>query len=147
MIANLNAKHIWGKKMSDDDDQLGSASRQSSSERVDASMIDRAVKMARKQLEVANSRTKLPYADLFSDPAWLILLDMYVREHLGAKTTGSSAYVSSHTYENVAHRYVNYMTDRLYLVRETDPIDESIINLVLSDNVRNDLTRILGSSD
>ena len=84
--------------------------------------------------------------DLFGEPAWDILLDLYVAEQSGRplalSTVGSLAGVPQTT----AFRWMTQLLERGHIVRQADPNDARRGLIRLSDTGRALLDEVLGAA-
>ncbi|WP_448663388.1 transcriptional regulator [Sphingomonas sp. CJ20] len=72
--------------------------------------------------------------DLFADPAFNILLDLYVHHAEGRRVTTSSACIASGVPTTTALRWVNVLVKRGLVVKRDDPSDRRFTFLELSPN-------------
>jgi len=88
-----------------------------------------------------NRRRRLKHFDpeFLGEPAWEMLLDLYINEQRGRDVSVSSACLASGAPSTTALRYVTMMTDRGWLLRVPDPTDKRKIYLKLSDRARSAL--------
>lgn len=105
-----------------------------------------AISKARLTLALANNRQNCSFADLFFDPAWIILLDLLVRENEGYKTSISSACVASFSPSTTALRHITEMVRRGILIRTPDPADSRRVFLTLGDQTRDELVTVLSKT-
>ena len=107
-----------------------------------------AVKKAVDLIEIAKRRSRLvAAANLFADPAWFILLDLYVRQHSGLDTGVSSACRASFSLVTTALRHIAIMTERNIIVRRFDPRDQRRVYLELTEETKQEIQRILLTDD
>lgn len=111
-----------------------------------ASSEDAAISKARLTLALAKNRENCSFADLFFDPAWLMLLDLLVREKEGFKTSISSACLASLAPSTTALRHITEMVRRGILVRTPDPADSRRFFLALAEQTRDDLLALLSKA-
>lgn len=104
---------------------------------------ERAISQAETMLSVAQRRQRLSFGDYFSDPAWLILLDLFVRQNAGQTTSISSACIASLCPATTGLRYVTALTQSGVLLRTIDPIDHRRVNLELSADTEDQLIELL----
>lgn len=110
--------------------------------------INTAVKKAMDLIEITKRRSRLvSAANLFADPAWFILLDLFVRQHQGLKTSVSSACHASFSPVTTALRHIAILTERNIIQRQYDPIDQRRVYLELTDETNDEIQRILLTDD
>lgn len=106
---------------------------------------EHSVQQARKMLQVAIARRRPPFGDLCSDPAWLILLDLFVREHDGLRTCISDACNASMSPQPTALRYLEELARRGAILKRPDPADQQNVYLTLSGGTKEELAALLES--
>lgn len=72
-------------------------------------------------------------ADLFGEPGWDLILDLYIRQLEGKKTNVSSACLAAAVPATTALRWINAMVETGVLTRTSDPNDRRKVYLWLSD--------------
>ena len=72
-------------------------------------------------------------ADLFADPAWDILLDLYLSRLDQRRTTVSNLCAAAATPATTALRYINTLVDRGLIVRNPSPLDLRVVDVELTD--------------
>ncbi len=103
-----------------------------------------AVRKAADLIEITKRRSRLvSAANLFADPAWFILLDLFVRQHSGLQTSVSSACHASFSPVTTALRHIAILTDRNIIEREYDSVDQRRVFLKLTDETKAEFERIL----
>ena len=75
-------------------------------------------------------------ADLFADPAWDMLLDLYAAHYEGRPVAVSSLCIAAAVPATTALRWIKQLTDRDFLMRTSDPDDGRRIFIHLSDEAR-----------
>lgn len=102
------------------------ASRASTSEGSNASSdeVQRARVEAGRLLEVRRKRERLLGSRLFGDPAWDILLDLFVRKLDGRATTVTSACIGSGAPQTTALRYLASLIEHGIVVRRPSSDDQ-----------------------
>lgn len=78
-------------------------------------------------------RNRLFGAELFGEPAWDMLLDLYVHAAADRKVSISSACIASNVPATTALRWLNVLADRGLIEREPDPQDARRFYLKLTD--------------
>lgn len=76
-------------------------------------------------------------ADLFAEPAWDILLDLYAAQIVGRKISVTSCCIASHVPPTTALRWIEQMGNNGLLHREQDPDDQRRSWITLSETARN----------
>lgn len=110
--------------------------------------VDIAVKKAIDLIEITKRRSRLvSAANLFADPAWFILLDLFVRQHQGLQTSVSSACHASFSPVTTALRHIAILTERNIIQRQYDPVDQRRVYLQLTDETNEEIQRILLTDD
>ena len=77
----------------------------------------------RRYSRIRASRSKYFGRDLFSDPAWDILLDLYAEHLAGRDVTVSSACIGSQAPQTTALRWLTVLEERGFITRQADPKD------------------------
>ena len=72
-------------------------------------------------------------AVLFADPAWDILLDLYLARLEQRRTTVSSLCAAAATPATTALRYINALVDRGLVVRNAHKLDQRVVHVELTD--------------
>ena len=109
----------------------------------DASTII-AINKATELIEITKRRSKLlSVANLFADPAWFILLDLFVRQNSGLQTSVSSACHASFSPLTTALRHIAILTDRKIIERRYDSVDQRRVFLELTEETCAEIQRIL----
>ncbi|QNE30751.1 hypothetical protein F1C10_01345 [Sphingomonas sp. NBWT7] len=85
--------------------------------------IDR-LTVALSLIAAANARDKAFGGDLFSDPAWHMLLDLYVAYRRGNIVTATSLCIASRSPNTTGLRWINLLHEQRLIVRENDPFDK-----------------------
>lgn len=73
-------------------------------------------------------------ADLFADPAWDILLDLYAAKLEGKQVSVSSLCIAAAVPPTTALRWITSMTEHGALLRQQDPHDARRVFIELSDD-------------
>ena len=92
------------------------------------------ISVCRVRTEIRNRRLRTRYfaTDLFSDPAWDILLDLFQGELMQRRVSVSSACIGAAVPPTTALRWIASMVKRRMLVRHADPIDGRRVFVELS---------------
>lgn len=107
-----------------------------------------AVKKAADLIEITKRRSRLvSAANLFADPAWFILLDLFVRQNAGLQTSVSSACHASFSPVTTALRHIAILTERKIIQRQYDPVDQRRVFLELTEATKTEIQRILLTDD
>lgn len=77
-------------------------------------------------------RGKFFGGDLFGEPAWNILLDLFVHQHKGRQVSVTSACIASQVPPTTALRWINLLVDEGLIERVGDPADRRRALLALS---------------
>ncbi len=72
-------------------------------------------------------------ADLFGEPAWDILLDLYIADVNGKPVSVSSACIGSASPSTTGLRWLGILAEKQLIVREHDPKDQRRVLVRLSD--------------
>jgi DNA-binding MarR family transcriptional regulator len=94
---------------------------------------DLALKVARALLALHDSRAKTMGQGLFADPAWDMLLDLFVAEGEGRRICVSSLCLASRVPASTAHRWVQALARAGTIERRGDPLDRRRIYVALSE--------------
>ncbi|HEY6964926.1 MAG TPA: hypothetical protein VI407_06890 [Erythrobacter sp.] len=89
-------------------------------------------------------RTKYFDQDLFFDPAWSILIDLYQAELQGKQLCVSAVCYGSGVAETTALRYIGVLEQRGLIARVADPKDKRRAFLKLTQPARDKLARYFG---
>jgi len=96
--------------------------------------IDRQrAKAVRRMLRQRRMREQYFPADLFADPAWDMLLDLYAARLERQPVSVSSLCIAAAVPATTALRWIKTMTDAGLFLREADPLDGRRIFIALSD--------------
>ena len=71
--------------------------------------------------------------DLFADPGWDILLDLFAAQEEGQQVSVSSLCIAAAVPPTTALRWITNMTEAGYLVRRQDPHDARRVYIELSE--------------
>jgi hypothetical protein len=112
------------------------------------SLTAMAVKKAADLIEITRRRSRLvSVANLFADPAWFIMLDLFVRQHSGLQTSVSSACHASFSPVTTALRHLAILTERNIIEREYDPVDQRRVFVKLTEEAKAEIQRTLLTDD
>lgn len=79
--------------------------------------------IARKIYNARRERDTVFKGDLFSDPAWDILLDLYTSEKSGQKISVTSACIAARVPTSTGLRWITILIQNGYVERQSDPSD------------------------
>ena len=102
--------------------------------------------VARRLYDIAVRRTAALGADLFSDPAWLMLLDLYLSEAKGERLCVTAVCAGSCSSSSTALRYVGLLQRNGLIVRHPDERDGRRSYVQLTARAREALTVLLESA-
>lgn len=87
--------------------------------------------IAEKIYRLRRKREKLFSADIFSDPAWDILLDLYISENSGKEISITSACLAAGVPASTGLRWITILIQNGYVERREDPTDarRSLVSL------------------
>lgn len=104
-----------------------------------AEPAERAITEAAKALYTARRRRSQYFqalSGLFEEPAWDILLDLFVSEREGREVSVSSACIAANVPSTTGLRWLGVLEEQGAILREPHPSDRRRINLRLSDETR-----------
>ncbi|MFX9608428.1 hypothetical protein ABTU70_19535, partial [Acinetobacter baumannii] len=87
------------------------------------------LRIAKWWLKARRLREEVFGADMFSDPAWDILLDLYAADAKGERVQITSLSVAARVPHSTAIRWARIMTRAGLLIRERDPKDGRRIHI------------------
>lgn len=111
----------------------------------DAIFSSLASRIARQLYRERRERDKVFGADLFGEPAWDILLSIFIAEEAGRISTVGSTSTGACVPTTTALRYINALIDQGRLIRSDDPMDKRRATLQLSPKLKQSLTHYLES--
>ena len=82
---------------------------------------------------------------IFGEPAWDMLLDLYVREAHGASTTASQLLEIAGASLTTASRWLQFLEEKGLAIRRLHPLDARIEFVALTVKARDALDRYLSS--
>lgn len=100
-------------------------------------------KVARKLYHIRQKRDKFFRSGLFSDPAWDILLDLYMAEEDQKKIYITSACIAAGVPTSTGLRWITILIQNGYVERRDDPNDARRSFLALTDVARDALEALL----
>jgi DNA-binding MarR family transcriptional regulator len=86
-------------------------------------------------INARNLRQRFMPSDLFADPAWDILLELYRAELAGQRIPVSSLCIAANAPATTALRYIKTMVQQGMLVREPDRFDGRRIYVALASEI------------
>ena len=99
---------------------------------------------AKRLVAFEHSRKAMPgIGGLFGDPAWMILLDLYIRGLEEKTTSVSSATLASGSPATTGLRYVSLLASSGHIIRSQHPHDERSVHVKLSSETRRAISQIL----
>ncbi|MGN6596125.1 winged helix DNA-binding protein [Sphingopyxis terrae] len=96
--------------------------------------------LVRERLRQRRAREAL-FGDVFCDPAWDMLLDLYAAHYEGDEVSVSSLCIAAQVPATTALRHIETMTGRGWLERRADPADKRRSFIRLTDDARTRLDR------
>lgn len=111
-------------------------------------LVDRAGRLAERAYAARRARdTVFADAELFADPAWDILLDLFISEQRKRPVSITSASIASCVPATTALRWLSLLEARGYLQRAEDDTDKRRAFVRLTDKSRSLLTRYFIETD
>lgn len=117
-------------------DQLSDL-KQAASPRETESDPERLIAFARNTIRARRIRKGLLPGDMFGEPAWDMLLTLYVGSRSGARQTVSNLSRSSGSSPTTALRWIDYLEGQAFVARRASPTDRRITYVDLTDAGRN----------
>lgn len=102
-----------------------------------------ALEVATKAVKCRRKRDRVLGGDLFVDPIWNVLLDLYIAQGRAHRVSISSACIAAGVPPTSAIRCCRMMEARGMIVREPDPTDKRRVFLRLTAACRESMTAIL----
>ena len=111
-----------------------------------AARVDRksARDRAEEALRLNRQRMAIVGAELFGDPSWNIMLDLFVRESDGKETTVSSACIGADAPPTTALRHLAHLVERQLVDRTTCSVDHRKVYVRLTDDGRARMLKLFG---
>jgi len=100
---------------------------------------------ARRLLNERRQREAALGADMFADPAWDMLLDLFATQVEGTSVSVSSLCIAAAVPSTTALRWIRAMTERGMLVRHQDPLDGRRVWVELTPDTFDQMNELLGS--
>jgi hypothetical protein len=123
--------------------QAAAAVGQVADDRVSSDETPDVVQVARTAYHDRQLRSAYFRSDLFGEPAWNMLLDLFIRERAGHHTSVKAACLGSGAAKTTALRYISLLIDEGLIQREEDPEDGRRTWLTLSPAAAEMMTRYL----
>lgn len=82
-----------------------------------------AVDKAKAVVTSRDTRLDLFDRELFGEPGWDILLDLFINEHRGARVAVSDACIAARSPSTTALRWIAVLEEKRYVLRVPDPED------------------------
>lgn len=99
---------------------------------------------ARRLYRLRRQREEL-FGDIFGEPVWDMMLDLFIRQHDRSTTSISSLCIAARVPQTTALRWVTAMITAGFFIREQDPFDRRRSYVALSADVRERLAQLLQS--
>ena len=99
---------------------------------------------AEEVLQLNRQRMAIVGAELFGDPAWNIMLDLFVRETDGKETTVTSACIGADAPSTTALRHLAHLVERQLVHRTTCSVDHRKVYVRLTDDGRARMLKLFG---
>lgn len=108
-----------------------------------APAVDERLTTAAAWMKARDERDRIFGADLFFDPAWNMLLDLYVNECRGAVVSVSSLCIAARVPSTTALRWLTMLEKRGLIARRADDYDRRRSFLFLTDEGRSKIESTL----
>ena len=99
-------------------------------------MITKDGRAARKMLKERRLREEFFKSDLFGEPAWDMLLDLFAASEEGKQVFTSSLCIAAAVPASTALRWINVLVDKGLAVREPDPRDLRRVKVEISSSAK-----------
>ena len=110
---------------------------------VDEVNIEEAAIQAEKVYSLIAARNKLLGGHIFHDPAWAMLLDLFIAHHGGRKLSISDVCVGAQSPLATCLRYISILSDAGLVTRENDPEDRRRVHVTLTEKAITVLVTLL----
>lgn len=104
-------------------------------------------RFAQALLRARRLRDRMLPSDLFADPAWDMLLDLYVHSALGRQLSVTAVCGASHVPATTALRWIELLENEGLVRRSADPLDGRRRFIELSQVGETILTNLLGAME
>lgn len=101
---------------------------------------------ARSLLDLRRKRERMFGTQLFADPAWDLLLDLFANGDEGSRIQVSSACIAANVPQSTALRWIAALVESGLVVRSTDPHDRRRAFVSLSERARYSMEALLATS-
>ena len=95
-------------------------------------------------LQRRQRRNDLFNRDIFGEPAWDMLLTLFVRDSSGASSTAVQLVTAAETAPSTGVRWLGYLEKEGLVTRRRHPLDHQTEFVELTDRARDSLERYLG---
>jgi hypothetical protein len=92
-----------------------------------------AVAVAKALIALQSGRRALALPSLFADPAWDMLLDLFVARAEGRPVAVSSLCIASGVPASTAHRWIQALVDHDAVRRRADPVDRRRVFIEITE--------------
>ena len=89
--------------------------------------------LAKAAVQERRQRERLFGKDLFPDPNWEILLELFIAHHEGRETAVKTACFASRVPQTTALRYISHLVERGLVMRQPHPADSRCTHLRLTE--------------
>jgi len=103
--------------------------------------------VVRATIAARRRRSRFFPADMFADPAWDMLLDLYLAELEQRRTMVSSLCVAAEVPATTALRWITSLVDRNMLARRPDPLDRRRVYIELTAKASEGMRRYFDGSE
>jgi DNA-binding MarR family transcriptional regulator len=98
-------------------------------------IIDR-VSLPRALVNERRERAKFLSGDIFGEPSWDILLDLYIADSEGRDISVSSACIAANVPDSTAQRCLHHLVEDGLVRRTNDPYDQRRVFVTLADETK-----------
>lgn len=106
-------------------------------------MTGETIAFVRQYLKTMANRASVLGADLFADPAWIIILEVYLAQHDRKPISVSSACIGSGAPPSTALRHIMRLENAGLISRHPDRSDNRRVHLRLSDDGEHRIASLL----
>ena len=104
---------------------------------------DQLAAIARSEFHNRRRRDSLIRYDLFAEPAWDMLLDLYIQHHRGQPVTIDRLCMAAATASTTALRWLGLLIEKELVIRSSSAGEEGIIRVALSERGIDEMERYL----
>ncbi|WP_394657930.1 winged helix DNA-binding protein [uncultured Novosphingobium sp.] len=101
------------------------------------------IDFAEKLYNLRSARAETFGHDLFGEPAWDILLDLFIQKGRGRRVSVTSACIASNVPATTALRWISILGDRGLIEKRNDPEDKRRTFLEISERGLREMTHFL----